>query len=224
MTMARATEIDITVVSLRASESLTRRALALLDERERASAARRERDAERRYVVAHAAARVVIGARLDCDPAAVTITVDGSGRPEVAGIAFSLSHSADRAAIAIAAPGARLGGDLERVRPRAYLDRLAMRAFAPEEYARWQARPPSQRPRAFAQRWTEIEAVLKARGTGIAGGLASGRVPPPGWSCVPFEAGRGYAGAIAADSTPIAVARHRLQLADALTRRGGTAR
>jgi phosphopantetheinyl transferase len=166
----------------------------------------------------------VIGARLECDPAQVIITVESNGRPEVAGVAFSLSHSADRAAIAIAAPSTRIGVDLESVRPRAYLDRLALRVFAPDEYARWQARPRSQRPRAFAQRWTVLEAVLTASGTGSAGGLASGRVPPPRWSCVPIDAGRGYAGAVAVDTTPIAVAMHQLRLGDALTRRGGTAR
>lgn len=218
-----ATVVDVTLVSLRVSTSMLARAFALLDERERAAASTRVGDARRHYLVAHAAARVVVGERLDVDPAAVRIGSEPGGRPTIDGVAFSLSHSAERAAVAIARSAEHLGVDLEWVRPRPHLDRLAQRVFDPDEYETWRALPQRERPRSFAARWTQVEAVLKARGTGIAGGFASGRELPPGWSCTAIDAGAGYSGAVAADASPITVRIETLRLGDALTRRGGTA-
>jgi 4'-phosphopantetheinyl transferase len=216
--------IDVSLVSLRVSTSTISRALELLDQRERASASTRVADARRRYVVAHAAARVVIGECLDTDPARVSIASELGGRPVVDGVAFSLSHSGERAAVAIAAPHEQIGVDLERVRPRPHLDRLARRVFAPDDYENWRALPPRARPRAFAERWTEVEAALKARGTGIGGGLASVSELPSGWACTQIDAGAGYVGAVAADAPRIAVVARVFRLGDALTRRDGTAR
>lgn len=218
-----AVEIDVTLVSLRVSTSIIGRALALLDEGERATASARAGDARRRYLVAHAAARVVIGERLDIDPARVVITSEAGGRPVVMGLAFSLSHSGERAAVAIAASGEQIGVDLEQVRPRPHVDRLAQRVFAPDAYETWRALPARARPHAFASRWTEVEAVLKARGTGITGGLGSA-IDPPGWSWEAIDAGPGYVGTVAACGSAVAVTTSVLRLADALTRRDGTAR
>jgi 4'-phosphopantetheinyl transferase len=219
-----AVAIDVALVSLRVSSSTMSRALALLDEHERASASTRVGDARRRYVAAHAAARVVIGERLDVEPARVRIASERGGRPVAEGVAFSLSHSGDRAAVAVATSGLCIGVDLERVRPRPHLDRLARRVFDPDEYDAWRALPLSARPRQFASRWTEVEALLKARGTGIAGGLASVSELPSGWSCTAIDAGAGYVGAIAVDASPIAVGTRAFRLDDALTGRDGTAR
>ena len=218
--------IDITLVSLRVSASVIGRALALLDDAERATASARDGDARRRHVVAHAASRLVLAARLGTDPAHLEIESEPGGRPTVDGIAFSLSHSGDRGAVAITEPGVNVGVDLEQVRFRRHLDRLAERVFAADEYQRWRGLAPRVRPRVFAQRWTEVEAVLKARGTGIAGGLASARDLGPGWSFTPFDAGAGYVGAIAADASPMVVTTRVLRLGDALADlrgRGGTA-
>lgn len=216
--------VDVTLVSLRVSASMIGRALLLLDERERTLVATRTGDARRRYLAAHAAARVVLGERLGTDPASVSIGSEPGGRPIVGGIAFSLTHSAELAAVAIAAPDRQIGIDVERVRSRTHLDRLAQRVFDPEPYARWHALPERDRTRAFAARWTEVEALLKARGTGIAAGLASASDLPPGWSCTAIDAGAGYVGALAADASPITIRSHAFRLGDALTRRDGTAR
>ena len=215
--MSATVAISVTVARLRLPASAITGALPLLDEPERAAASTRTGDVRRRYVLAPAAARVAIAARLDTDPAAVRIAVEPGGRPVVPGVAFSLSHSGERVVIAIAAPGALIGVDVERVRARPYLDGLARRVFAHDDYERWSALPARARPRAFATRWTEIEAVLKGRGTGIAGGLASA-IGAPGWSCAPIDVGRGYVGAVAAQGSAIAVAVNELDLADVLTR------
>ena len=123
--------VDVTFVSLRVSASMIGRALPLLDEHERALVATRTGDARRRYLAAHAAARVVLGDRLGTDPARVSIASEPGGRPVVDGVAFSLTHSAERAAVAVASPDRRIGVDLELVRPRTHLDRLAQRVFDP---------------------------------------------------------------------------------------------
>ena len=210
--------IDIALISLRVSTSVIGRALALLDDSERATASGRDVDARRRHVVAHAAARVLVAERLGTDPTALVIGHEPGGRPTTPGAAFSLSHSGDRAAVATTRPGVNIGVDLERVRVRPQLDRLAARVFADDEYERWHRLAPRVRPRVFAQRWTEVEAVLKARGTGIAGGFASARDLPPGWSCTPFDAGGGYVGAIASDTSPMVVRTRVFRLGDALAR------
>ena len=216
--------IDVTLVSLRLSASMINRALVLLDGHERTLVATRSGDARRRYLAAHAAARVVLGERLGIDPARVSIASEPGGRPIVDGLAFSLTHSAERAAVAVAASDRRVGIDLEQVRSRTHLDRLAQRVFDPDAYERWHGLPERARPRAFAARWTEVEALLKAQGTGIAAGLASASAVPHGWSCTAIDAGAGYVGALAADASAIAVRTHAFRLGDALTRRDGTAR
>ncbi|HEY5015002.1 MAG TPA: hypothetical protein VIK61_20115, partial [Acidimicrobiia bacterium] len=66
--MSTAVAMGVTVVRLRVPASAVAGVLALLDERERVAASTRTGDAHRRYVVAHAAARVVIGAQLETDP------------------------------------------------------------------------------------------------------------------------------------------------------------
>ncbi len=227
--MSDPSAVAVSVFSLRVSASVLTRTIALLDDAERLAAAERNGDARRRYVVAHLAARVLLGERLGTEPHRIAIASEPNGRPRVEGVAFSLSHSGERAAVALAAPGVSLGVDLERVRSRPHLDRLAQRVFRADDYARWRALEPRARPREFAQRWTEVEAVLKARGLGIArsgvvGGIAAAGEPAPGWSRVAFDAGTGFVGAVAADRSPIAVTVDGFRLGDALTRRGGTAR
>lgn len=216
--------VDVTLVSLRVSASMIGRALLLLDEHEHTLVATRTGDARRRYLAAHAAARVVLGEHLGTDPARVSIASEPGGRPIVDGVAFSLTHSAELAAVAIAAPDRRIGIDVERVRSRTHIDRLAHRVFDPEPYERWRALPERDRTRAFAARWTEVEALLKAKGTGIAGGLASASDLPPGWSCTAIDAGAGYVGALVADASAVVLRSHAFRLGDALTRRDGTAR
>ena len=62
------------------------------------------------------------------------------GRPTITGndqISFSLSHSGGFAVIVIGDDGARLGVDVEELRPRRRLDALAARVLNDEEYAAW---------------------------------------------------------------------------------------
>jgi 4'-phosphopantetheinyl transferase len=223
-----ATTVDVFVLSLRVSASDLPRVLAVLDDAEREAAGERVGDARRQYAVAHAAVRVLLARHLDTDPKHLAIRTEPNGRPRVDGVAFSLSHSVDRGVVAIAPHTVNVGVDIERVIARPHLDRLAQRAFGPDEYELWRALAPRSRPRRFAQRWTEIEALLKARGVGIArsgldGGIAAAHELDAGWGRTTFDAGAGYVGAVAADVSSIAVATHGFRLHDTLRGRDGTA-
>ncbi|MBG0794738.1 4'-phosphopantetheinyl transferase superfamily protein [Methylocystis sp. H62] len=152
---------------------------ALLDEAETARAARFAFDSDRRaYVAAHALLRASLSERAKgIAPAAWRFGVTPHGKPFLlsphAGVDVSLSHTRGMAAVAIAS-GRDIGVDVESfLKPRDAL-RVAERFFAPEEAAivRAQSDPQSQSEVFFAI-WTLKEAVLKADGRGLAGGLDS---------------------------------------------------
>jgi 4'-phosphopantetheinyl transferase len=198
--------IDIALGALDASPAALDRAFALLDEREQVAASSRIGDSRRRYAVAHGMVRSLIAERTGGDPAGLRIELDANGRPHAAGVSFSLSHSGERAAVAITDAAIAVGVDIEQSRTHRHAERLARRVFTTDEFDAWCALEPEVRPHAFATRWTELEALLKARGTGIAGGLASAIAVPEGWSRAGFDAGPGLVGAVAVAAAPIAVA------------------
>src|SRR5258707_7110279 len=106
-----------------------------------------ERDGPARVRVARATTRVVLAEALETDPARVEISRlcahcghPTHGRPTVAGddrVSFSLSHSGSFAvvAVAIGAGDARVGVDVEDVKPRRRLGALAARVLNDEEHA-----------------------------------------------------------------------------------------
>jgi len=93
----------------------------------------------------------------------------------------SVSHT--RQLSAIAWSSVRVGVDIEIVRPRVHLTRLARRSMTDDEYERWQRAGESERD--FLQHWTRVEAYLKAIGTGVRGGLRAR--PPSNWRLVDLE-------------------------------------
>jgi 4'-phosphopantetheinyl transferase len=209
--------IDVVLVPLVVPPTVRDDAYAILDDGERERVLQRAGVAADRFVVAHAAARLVVGARIGVDAARVEFATEPHGRPIISGCSFSLSHAGDRAAIATGIEGLRLGIDIEIVRDRIRLDRLARRVFDRSTYEQWRTLGREARLEAFFARWTAVEAVLKARGTGVAGGIDTA-LPPPGWTCEPFAGGRGYASAVAADLPAIAVTVRELDVAGELTR------
>lgn len=142
---------------------------------------------------ARARLREMLGERLGIDAALVPIVEAEGGKPRLepdAGLAdlrFNLSHSGERALIAIA-EGVELGVDVERVTPK-------------------------RSPKHLGD-WTRREAYLKGRGTGLRGGPrgvsfeAAGahlavidhgeRIA--GWRVVDLDIREGYVAALAADS------------------------
>ena len=157
---------------------------ALLDEAETARAARFAFESDRRaYVAAHALLRASLSERAKwVAPAAWRFGATPHGKPFLlsprTGLDVSLSHTRGMAAVAIAS-GRDVGVDVESfLKPRDAL-KVAERFFAPEEAAivRAQSDPESQSEVFFAI-WTLKEAVLKADGRGLAGGLDSFVVEP----------------------------------------------
>jgi 4'-phosphopantetheinyl transferase len=168
----RAGWVHVWLVGLDVDAASESRLGASLDTDERARAARFHfaRDT-RRFVVARAALRAILGAYLGEAPASLRFTYGERGKPALGGsaaaLAFNLSHSADLAAIAVGWER-QLGIDVECRRPLPDLDALAARSFAPAEVTALRALPAGERQAAFYRCWTRKEAFIKATGLGLA--------------------------------------------------------
>jgi len=143
---------------------------ALLDDVERERAARFvfERD-RHRYVAAHAALRRLLGQRTGRLPESLRFELGAFGKPRLSVAAectFSLSHSGDRALVAIAQDG-DIGVDLERVAPLRDAEALVRQCFSEREQRQFFAMPEPERALTFLRAWTRKEACLKALGTGL---------------------------------------------------------
>ena len=186
---------------------------AHLDDPEVRAAAQRSNDTVRnRYVVAHGALRMILGARLGVAPDAVTFDRrclrcgdPAHGKPVVVSdalpvqqVQFSLSHSEGVAVVAVVT-GARIGVDIETERPRVRLDALAARVLDPEDHADWLDLPESEQLRAFLDRWTAKEAYVKAIGAGITVPLRDVPADPDGWTVARFESPPGTVAHVAVE-------------------------
>ncbi|HEX4730961.1 MAG TPA: 4'-phosphopantetheinyl transferase superfamily protein [Solirubrobacterales bacterium] len=121
---------------------------------------------------------------------------DGNGKPGLATdpgrLSFNLSHSGGLALVAIAPGDVELGVDVERLRPRRDLARLAERWLPEADAATVAAPPESGREATFYAAWTRHEARVKCTGVGLAG-----PAPGPEVSAWPIEIDAGYAAAVA---------------------------
>jgi 4'-phosphopantetheinyl transferase len=187
--------------------------LAELDVRETARAAAFVFPADRhRYQVAHVLLRRVLAARLSTEPGRLTFARQPcpacggpSGRPVLAGAgpSFSLAHSGEAVAIAVAS--APVGIDVEQ-RPAGCVCSLTS-AMHPGDAARAEALPEPDRHVAVIRWWVRAEAVLKCAGTGIAHGMDAfpvlGAQDPARWadaggcSVTALPAPEGYHAALA---------------------------
>ena len=223
---------DITAVTLGAAD------LAELDPRESARAAAFVFPADRhRYQVAHVMLRRVLAGHLGTDPSRLTFgrqrcpTCGGpSGKPVLAvsvwgddprgtpGLSFSLAHSGEAVAIAVAR--GPVGIDVEREAAGCVCSLAS--AMHEADAAIVEVLPEPERHLAVIRWWVRAEAVLKCAGTGIAHGMDAfpvlgapvrSRVPPgprlplepdvPGWaaaagcSFAALSAPKGYQAALA---------------------------
>lgn len=128
----------------------------------------------RRGEPAEPLARDWLAAALGVPDTALGLARDPHGRPQLAlpagGYDANWSHSGERLLVALAR-GARVGADIEWLRPRPNAMTLARRFFTPGEAAQLAALPHDQAERWFVRLWCAKEAVLKAHGRGIAFGL-----------------------------------------------------
>lgn len=124
----------------------------------------------RRFEAGRGSIRHILAGYLGMDPAVLRFRHGVSGKPEIAGadldtLHFNVAHADEVLLCAVARMP--LGIDIEPVSlPPEYAD-IAERFFAPSEYQRLLAIPPSQRPKAFTRCWTRKEAFIKAIGDGL---------------------------------------------------------
>jgi len=167
-----------------------------------------------RFVAAHGRLRQLLGHLVGQPPAALVFCASTGGKPELAagGLRFSLSHTADLAALAVAP--FEVGLDIEMIRP---IDRdLPEQFFCRQERDALRALPEPAWLAAFFRCWTRKEAVSKALGLGLAlpldqFGVSCGATEPAGltwlagapdapeiWQMEHLEVAPGYIGAVAA--------------------------
>ncbi len=181
---------------------------------DRLPAAERERAARllsprgrSRWVAARWALRDVLGGYLEEDPARVELRLAKQGKPMLAApsspFRFNLSHSAERALVAVAWER-EVGVDIERIAPRRNLDALARRALDPAQAKAIAALPPGERLSAFHTAWTRREAIAKCLGTGLWSPPSAGAET----TVVDLDAVPGYAAALAVSGRDLPPPRH----------------
>lgn len=142
------------------------------DESQRAARFRFDRDRDR-FIGGRGSLRAILSRYLKTNPAELRFCYGSSGKPALKHssgnltLEFNLAHSQDLMLCAIA-QNARIGIDLEYLRPVSDLKQLTHRFFAAQEHRAIQALPIDQQLPFFFQHWTCKEAVLKAVGEGLA--------------------------------------------------------
>jgi 4'-phosphopantetheinyl transferase len=145
--------------------------VALLDDTE-ADRARRfvhARD-EDRFVLAHAALRLLLACVLEVVPKRVDYEHGQNGKPFLARgldpLQFNMSHSGEIGLVAMCRDRP-LGVDVEELREFADALEVAEQNFSAAEQAVLQSLPLDEQHAAFFRCWTRKEALLKAIGDGI---------------------------------------------------------
>lgn len=150
------------------------RALALwlsCAERQRARRFHFNRD-RRRFIVARARLRQLLGARLGVAPESVDLAYGKNGKPALAGRfghthwRFNVAHCDDVAVYAFS-PQREVGIDIEAVRALGEADELAARFFSRRENEAYLALAAHDKPLGFFNCWTRKEAFVKALGDGL---------------------------------------------------------
>lgn len=162
------TEVEVWLIRLDRVPDLA----AVLDDRER-ERADRYTTGRARFVAAHGAVRVILGARLGVAPERIAWRYGPAGKPELVGTGgwrVNLSHSGGLAALAVTREWP-VGVDVQRLTPGLDPCRMATRYFSPDE-ARYVAE--TDQTARFFTLWTRKEACVKADGGRLVPGL---RIP-----------------------------------------------
>ena len=153
---------------------------SLLDDAERACAARFRFDRHRReYLATHALTRVALSHAHPLPPHAWSFSVNQYGKPSPipeCGLRINQSNSVELAVClislpaahsGISAPDAGVGVDVESFARAEEIVLLAARVFSAPERAQLEALPAAARPDRALSLWTLKEAYIKARGMGL---------------------------------------------------------
>jgi 4'-phosphopantetheinyl transferase len=151
---------------------------ALLSPAEAARAARMRHERSRReFAVGRGLLRRCLAESLARAPESLEFSISSHGKPLLAGAPapecfFNLSHSGGVVLLALC-PDAAVGVDLECLGRDVDWRGLAIRFFSEAEVQALEALPEERAREGFFACWTRKEALVKAQGHGIAGGLAS---------------------------------------------------
>lgn len=181
------------------------------------------------YLVAHAGMQTILGSYLGVPPGQVEWVADRHGKPQLADSArlhFNLSHSSGANLLAVGS--ARVGIDIERIRPVMSREGLARRYYTREEQQELASLAAQASLARFFAFWTRKEAFVKLLGVGLQGELSSidvSRVTNEGsevaradgrdrcWLCDIAMPGE-FRAAVATDQRPKSVAVFRLATND----------
>jgi len=160
-------------VDLRCDPAAEAACLALLDEEERARAARfRVAQPRRQFVISRGALRLLLARHLARPAHALSFATGPHGKPFVvvdgapSHVEFNVSHSAGRGLIAIA--HAPVGVDIEFLGREADLELVAKGVLTAAEQAALRCKAGAEGAKLFFRLWTQKEALIKAKGTGFA--------------------------------------------------------
>ncbi len=131
-------------------------------------------DLRTRFTICRGVLREILGLRLGQAPQDVRFRYERLGKPHVVadgaiGPHFNVSHSGDRALIAVA--NSPLGVDLEMPQRQINTSAIASQLLSPTELREWEQMTEQDQVKAIMQLWVCKEALLKAMGLGIADGL-----------------------------------------------------
>lgn len=124
------------------------------------------------FALRHGAMRSILGAYLQVEPSTLELTAQPGGKPELGPVTgqpplqFNLSDSGDWALLAVTCD-ARVGVDIEQLRPLADMEEVARDHFSSAEVAALRDIAPAETLAAFFRCWTRKEAWLKATGRGL---------------------------------------------------------
>lgn len=171
-------EVQLLFATLAACRGEGARMLRVLDEDERARAARfRFAEDRERFVLGHGLLRDVLSGSLPADPASIRFVRGPHGKPFIEGAPMHFNFSDTKDAVLVGtAQGLEIGVDLETLHRRVDHEAVAGHFFTPAEVDELDGMPGEARKRRFLELWTRKEAVLKASGVGIMDDLKEMRV------------------------------------------------
>ncbi len=127
---------------------------------------------KRRFALARAGMRVILGRYLNRPPADLEFRYGEQGKPSLAPeqnpakLRFNLTHSHDLAILAVASDR-EVGVDVEHLRDNIEFEMLAARYFSPLEAETLASLEGNELKRQFFRIWTAKEAYIKAIGQGL---------------------------------------------------------
>lgn len=173
-----ARSVHLWTADVRTFRPVLRRFTALLSLQERKRAARLA-DATHRihFVLAHGFLRLILSRYLAIQPERLRFRSHAIGKPRLVKAAdssrleFNMAHSAHMTMVAVT-NGRPVGVDIEALTRPVRAQAIVERYFSPAERTHFASLPRSRQKKEFIRNWTAKEAVLKATGVGLAGGLS----------------------------------------------------